>query len=169
MHADFRLRPFQYTSSGFSNSCGICRSINIHFALSSRCQSVLRICCSVADVKSSTSPAPSTQRPFQAYFNRPTKHTLAFVRDLADIRRLARLSLDIPVETMSTNDVSSASHVDASDSNATAVISLVCLCEFVAAALVAFFAFVAYAACCFFSENHVLVVTLSMERISISS
>ena len=68
---------------------------------------------------------------------------------------------------MSTNDVSSASHVDASDSNATAEISLVCLCEFVAAALVAFFAFVAYAAYCF-SENHVLVVTLSMEHVLIS-
>ena len=100
--------------------------INIHLALSRRCLSVRRIFRSVADVQSSTSPAPSTQRQFQAYFNQPTKLTLAFVRDLVDIRRLARLGFDIPVETLSTNDVFTASHVDASDSNVTAVISLGC-------------------------------------------
>ena len=63
LYADFRLRPFQYTSSGFSNSCGICRGINIHLALSRRCLSVRRILRSVTDVQSSTSPAPATQRP----------------------------------------------------------------------------------------------------------
>src|SRR5208282_6280067 len=63
--------------------------------------------------------AVDTTSVLPAYFYQPIKLTLAFVRVLADIRRLARLSYELRVVTFSTHDVFSASHVDASDSNAT--------------------------------------------------
>ena len=105
----------------------------------------------------------STQRQFQAYFNQPTKLTLAFVRDLADIRRLARLGFDIPVDTLSTNDVFIVLHVDASDSNVTAVISLDCPVWVRRRRTGCVFSI--YCICCIllFSENHVFVAYFDIQ------
>jgi len=119
----------------------------------------LRLRCPVFDVAG----AGDTTFVLPAYFYQPIKLTLAFVRVLADIRRLARLSYELRVVTFSTKDVFSASHVDASDSNVTAVISLGCPVWVHRRHTGCVFSICCICCILLFSENHVFVAYFDIQ------